>query len=231
MAVRNPKPEPTQAQRDDYERRQLFDALERALTPELWSKTRNYAHYRAAMLARAGIYVDDAYVDRLVGDAISDTATGRLTWKHDKLALSTHLHAVIRSRTYKRLQRHRRYWHTSINEPVEDGELHPVELEASMAKPAPSAHDILEQADLLHQARQRLRSLCDARGDTIGLAILECYRRGQDSRAAIAGQLGISLREFDRARERLVERAAGLGSAESHPAYPRFSDYVSCRSP
>ena len=56
------------AERFDY-----LDAIERALTAEVWAYVRAYAKKRCEMLERVGLSADP---DELTMDAISDTTLG-----------------------------------------------------------------------------------------------------------------------------------------------------------
>ena len=84
---------------------EVLAAIQAALAEQgMLRKVFGYGRKRVFTLQKAGVGVD-LEADDLVNQAIVDTVQGRLTWKPDAVALSTHPCGAIRTRTFKLMTR------------------------------------------------------------------------------------------------------------------------------
>ena len=185
----------------DSERQELYAAIEREWTPKVQKAVLNFARKRVNMMASAGIPIQSSHAKHLMTDALSDTALGRVVWNRQTVPLRSHLFAVLRSRTANAMHRANRFPHSDIT------------LNEMSSWESGNPFTALSLVRTLHRCRQQLRELSVIRGDQVALGILDQYERGVEGRSEIAHILGVSLREYDRARERLGERVRRLAFA------------------
>jgi len=187
----------------DRERQELYAAIERDWTPKVQKAVLNFARKRVTMMASAGIQIQASHAEHIVADAVSDTAIGSLTWRRG-VPFSTHLFAVVRSRTAKLVAHTQRFRCV----PIVPGK-HPTfeEGKAIGSLISASPYEKFADAELLQHYRTFLECESALRKDDVALDILRHYAQGYETRAEISRRVGIDLQTFDRARERLVGRA------------------------
>ncbi len=158
-----------------------------------------YARKRAYALAKAGVGIDLDH-DDLVNQVIVDTVRGRLTWKPEAVALSTHLCGAIRGRTSKLLTRRK---------PAAAEEA----IDAALAEREPGADPMGELAarrEVVRKVREHLFRAATAKGDDDVQMLLMAYEEGVEGRSAIGDATGLSPSDVTNARKRLDRLVAEL---------------------
>jgi hypothetical protein len=188
-------------------RRQILDRLEAELNDTTLEGAYKYARKRCRLLARCGLPIEAGLHKHLVTDAVTDTALGDVDWDPERSSLRNHLCSVVRFRTKDMLARARALPHDRIcSRPDGNGE---DGWEANIAGQAsccgqrstPASSVMLD--DLAAQVVGRLYAAAGQNDDDVLRRILDAYREGMSGRKPIAEHLGISLKAFDAARNRL----------------------------
>lgn len=196
---------------------QLFAQIEAGLTPQVRSTVKHFAYRRYLMLQHAGLMVDDSLPDQIFADVVTDTTLGRLSWNPDRVKLSTHLCGAIKSRTHQMLLKHRKHTHVSLSGPAQDVlEFEPtegeIEAEASITIGS-DPKEALERGDALTRLRIELRAECVRRGDEIAVKLVDNFALDSGYRRDFAA-IGLSERDYDAARKRLLRMAQRLVDAK-----------------
>lgn len=184
-----------------------LDALDDAMTREVWRKVCAYTSVRVRILAQAGYPVDPDLVERLVSDAVADTALGECRWDPASCALTTHLCGVIRGRTHKRILRNRKIRYLSVDAHAE-GERGLDET--MMLGEQESAEDEAARVQATARFVGALCAAAEAKGDRDVIAILDAFRDGLAARAEVVEHLGMKRKQYDRARERMMRMISRL---------------------
>ena len=99
---------PDQASELDTEKaRQQTQRIEEQLTQAEWDELCTFANRRCRSLRNIGVRLDSETPEDLVAGAVTDTATGRLTWPEHK-TLAQHIRDTVLSRTSHEMKRQRR---------------------------------------------------------------------------------------------------------------------------
>ena len=172
---------------------EVLAAIEAALA-ELGTlrKVFGYARKRMFLLQKAGVGVD-LEADDLVNQVIVDTAQGRLTWKPDAVALSTHLGGAIRARTSKLLTRRKA---AAPEDAIDD----------ALAEREPGADPTRELAarrEVVRKVKEHLFRAAMAKGDEGVQLLLMAYEEGTEGRSAIGDATGLTPNDVTNARKRL----------------------------
>lgn len=190
--------------KDDEEERppgpDVLAAIQAALAePRTLRVVFGYARKRAFVLRKHGVGVD-LDQDDLVNQVIVDTVRGRLTWKPDAVALSTHLCGAIRARTSKLLTRRR---------PAKPEEV----IDEVLAEREPDADPTGELAalrDVVQKVKAHLFRAATEKGDEGVQLLLMAYEEGVEGRSAIADATGLSPSDVTNVRKRLERLIAEL---------------------
>lgn len=183
---------------------EYLDALERELTAEVQRGALLYAQRLAHGLARSGVRVDPDFAQHLAQDAISDTALGDRPWSPAACSLAGHLRGVIRSRVGN-FRRHERSFPRAGLE-LQDDNAAPLHDAAPHAAPA----RLTALRDLARRVLLPLYGIAADRRDHHVTALLDAYADGVSKRAEAAEHAYLSIKEYDRARERLAGMVATL---------------------
>jgi len=171
---------------------EVLAAIEAALEPGTLRKVFGYARKRMFLLQKAGVGVD-LEADDLVNQVIVDTAQGRLTWKPDAVALSTHLGGAIRARTSKLLTRRKA---AAPEDAIDD----------ALAEREPGADPTRELAarrEVVRKVKEHLFRAAMAKGDEGVQLLLMAYEEGTEGRSAIGDATGLTPNDVTNARKRL----------------------------
>ena len=171
---------------------EVLAAIEAALEPGTLRKVFGYARKRMFLLQKAGVGVD-LEADDLVNQVIVDTAQGRLTWKPDAVALSTHLCGAIRARTSKLLTRRK----AAAPEDAIDDAL--VEREPG----ADPTGELAARREVVRNVKEHLFRAAMAKGDEGVQLLLMAYEEGTEGRSAIGDATGLTPNDVTNARKRL----------------------------
>lgn len=183
------------------ERFDYLDALDDTMSREVWRKVCAYTSQRVKVLAQAGYPVDPDLVERLVSDALTDTAIGKCRWDPARCALTTHLCGVIRGRTHKRILRNRKFRYLSTSSHGGGDRMFD---EAVTLGEQESAAVAAMRTEATRRFLDALVSAAEKKGDADVLAILGAFRAGLEARAEVVEHLGMKRKQYDRARERMA---------------------------
>lgn len=185
----------------------------REATPDLRRRAASYVRRTWAwILELNGVRADAAYIEDLVEDVLADTLLGTRAWDPNRCSLRWHVVGAIDSRIGHELHRAKDRPHFSL-EVLDETLVAAVEDALAAANPASNAEDALTAARVL----AKLRELAD--GDREVLALLDAIGAGLVERADVMSATGMSLREYDAARNRLDRLVEDL----PHSAVPRAS--------
>ena len=171
---------------------EVLAAIEAALEPGTLRKVFGYARKRMFLLQKAGVGVD-LEADDLVNQVIVDTAQGRLTWKPDAVALSTHLCGAIRARTSKLLTRRKA---AAPEDAIDD----------ALAEREPGADptgELAARREVVRNVKEHLFRAAMAKGDEGVQLLLMAYEEGTEGRSAIGDATGLTPNDVTNARKRL----------------------------
>lgn len=171
---------------------EVLAAIEAALEPGTLRKVFGYARKRMFLLQKAGVGVD-LEADDLVNQVIVDTAQGRLTWKPDAVALSTHLCGAIRARTSKLLTRRKA---AAPEDAIDD----------ALAEREPGADptgELAARREVVRNVKEHLFRAAMAKRDEGVQLLLMAYEEGTEGRSAIGDATGLTPNDVTNARKRL----------------------------
>lgn len=184
-----------------------MDAIEDALTDEVWRRVAAFARRREKLMRRAGLAYE---VEEGVMDAVSDTVLGERRWRPEACSLDVHLCGVIRSRTSAAIERSLRVRDVPVAARATGEPRAVVEERLAMAAGRPEG---LEGTVLVDQARQTLAALRAAAGeanDRQVLVLLDAWAEGETEREAVCEVLGLSVKVYKNARQRLMRMVQRL---------------------
>lgn len=185
------------------EQRIFLDRLEESMTDEVMDRAFRYARKRVDLLAKCGLAIERGLAKHLLADAISDTALGDASWDPDRCELYVHLRSVIRYRTKDILVRARKYQHDRLyGKPTEDDGTG-LGAEASSRVQGRSVAQSAVMGDLATRVSVLLYASAAMNSDPIVERILDAYAAGFTGRSEVAERCGLSLKQFDAARNRL----------------------------
>jgi DNA-directed RNA polymerase specialized sigma24 family protein len=185
----------------------------REATPGLRRRAASYVrHMWAWVLELNGVRADAAYIEDLVQDVLVDTLLGTRAWNPSRCSLGWHVLGAIDSRIGHELHRAKDRPHFSL-EVLDETLAAAVEDALAAANPASNAEDALMATWVL----AKLREL--AAGDREVLVLLDAICAGIVERADVMYATGMSLREYDAARNRMDRLVEEL----PHSAVPRAS--------
>lgn len=172
---------------------EVLAAIQAALAePGMLRKVFGYARKRVFTLQKAGVGVD-LEADDLVNQAIVDTVQGRLTWKPDAVALSTHLCGAIRTRTFKLMTRRKA---AAPEDAIDD----------ALAEREPGADptgELAERREVVRKVKEHLFRAAIAKDDEGVQLLLMAYEEGTEGRSAIGDATGLTPNDVTNARKRL----------------------------
>lgn len=189
-----PKADPAQPARD---RLDYYAAVERELTRETWRWLRVYATERCAMLARAGLIRD---ADEILGDAVADVLEQRRPWVQSAISLRGHLRRQIKSRTHDLLEHAREFRHQQLDHRPGVADTGPLAAASTGAAPADAA---MARHSAAAQFLAALYDVAAEQNDQTVVAVLDAFREGITRRSAVAEHVGIRVKQYDHARDRL----------------------------
>lgn len=183
-APRRGKPPPTE---------EFHRVLEEALRdPKTLPIVVGYAGKRCRFLRAVGLPGDDDILRELIQDAISDTATGVLTWDPTRCKLSDHLCGAVRHRT-KGMIRHQKAFPM---EALEDGYHGPGDR--------PDAEADAVRKNLSDRVLSTLFAMAEEKDDGAVQYLLMAYADGIEGRGDLADATGLSPDEVESAKKRLA---------------------------
>jgi hypothetical protein len=185
------------------EQRAFLDHLETVLTDKVMERAYRYARKRVELLARCGLPIEPGLAQHLLTDAVSDTALGDAFWDPERCELFVHLCGVIRFRTRDMLERAQKYRHEPLDKPSESMGGSGIEAEASASAHRGDAENATITVDLATQVSDLLYASAEMKADPIVRRILDAYGEGVTGRREVAERAGLSLKQFDAARNRL----------------------------
>ena len=188
-----------------------MDAIEAALTDEVWQRVRAFAVRCCRILDTANLAGDP---DEMTHEAVNDTVVGKRRWNPDKCALHTHLQGVLRSRTSHACEHTRTARYVQLGGRPDNDGYDPVEVEAThAAEPVGNPEAQLIQDDLIDRTVSEMRAMARAANDNQVLQMIEAWREGVTDRHEVAARLGISVKKVKNARQRLMRMADRLPEA------------------
>jgi len=175
---------------------EYLDLLGRELTSDVRRDAYKSALRACYALQRRGVRVDPDLAQNMLGDAISDTAAGTRRWRPEQCTLLQHLCGVLRSQASILAEHHRRFPRVeAANDEEQSGGV--------VVADGGNGSELSALRDL---ARRVLAPLYDAANDNDDphvVQVLDAYSEGITKRAEVAEHAGITVKDFDRARDRL----------------------------
>jgi len=175
---------------------EYLDLLGRELTSDVRRDAYKTALRASYALSRRGVRVDPDLAQNMLGDAISDTAAGTRRWRPEQCTLLQHLCGVIRSQASILAEHHRRFPRVEAANDEEQGG-------GVVVADSGNGSELSALRDL---ARRVLAPLYDAANDNNDphvVQVLDAYSEGITKRAEVAEHAGMTVKDFDRARDRL----------------------------
>lgn len=173
-----------------------LDALARELTEDVRRAVYKLALRFCYGLSRAGVRVDPDFAKDLVADAIADTVSGERRWDASRCTLAQHLRGVVRSRVSHVREHQRQFPRVGVaNDEQESGGVtvaHGERLEA-----------LTLLRDLAQRVFKPLYAAANDNDDPAVAGLLDAYSEGIVKRAEVAEHVGMSVKDYDRARDRL----------------------------
>lgn len=190
-------------------------AWDEQMTADTRATVRKYACWRAEMYKGVHMHLDDDAIDEWIHKAIADTLDGTIRWKHETIKLAYHLKDTIRLRTWREMERSKKFRHVSLDDKQEDPhdegpqEEEPTAVEAALSsKRGHRERDELPTSDFQQKLLAAMRERCAKDGEI--MAILGALDRGLTERAEICEDTGITEEQFHNARRRMGRQAIKL---------------------